>query len=56
MFSVLSDKGKKRIYDAGMLGFLGDDDDEVSLFFKSCFFFKYSLRFRKIFHVLQYGC
>ncbi|KAJ6723387.1 DNAJ-like protein SUBFAMILY B MEMBER 6-LIKE [Salix koriyanagi] len=27
-YSVLSDKGKKRIYDAGMLGFLGDDDDE----------------------------
>ena len=35
MFSVLSDKGKKRIYDAGMLGFLEDDDDEVSLFFKN---------------------
>ncbi|XP_021606520.1 dnaJ homolog subfamily B member 3 [Manihot esculenta] len=27
-YSVLSDKGKKRVYDAGMLGFLGDDDDE----------------------------
>ncbi|KDP28205.1 hypothetical protein JCGZ_13976 [Jatropha curcas] len=27
-YSVLSDKRKRRIYDAGMLGFLGDDDDE----------------------------
>lgn len=37
MFSVLSDKGKKRIYDAGMLGFLGDDDDKVSLFLNHVF-------------------
>ncbi|KAF2304723.1 hypothetical protein GH714_037713 [Hevea brasiliensis] len=27
-YSVLSNKGKKRLYDPGMLGFLGDDDDE----------------------------
>ncbi|KAK3194177.1 hypothetical protein Dsin_025495 [Dipteronia sinensis] len=27
-YSVLSDKGKKTLYDAGMLGLLGDDDDE----------------------------
>ncbi|KAJ9171775.1 hypothetical protein P3X46_015092 [Hevea brasiliensis] len=27
-YSVLSNKGKKRLYDAGMLGFLGDDDDD----------------------------
>ncbi|XP_021280994.1 uncharacterized protein LOC110414236 isoform X2 [Herrania umbratica] len=30
-YSVLSDKGKRRIYDAGLLGLLADDDDEVSL-------------------------
>ncbi|KAK1560899.1 hypothetical protein Q3G72_032052 [Acer saccharum] len=27
-YSVLSDKEKKAIYDAGMLGLLGDDDDD----------------------------
>ncbi|PON48907.1 Terminal organelle assembly protein [Trema orientale] len=27
-YSVLSDKGKRTVYDAGLLGFLGDDDDE----------------------------
>jgi len=37
VFSVLSDKGKKIIYDAGMLGFLGDDDDKVSLFLNHVF-------------------
>ncbi|TYH65311.1 hypothetical protein ES332_D06G047300v1 [Gossypium tomentosum] len=28
-YSVLSDKGKRKIYDAGLLGLLADDDDEV---------------------------
>ncbi|KAK8509814.1 hypothetical protein V6N12_001888 [Hibiscus sabdariffa] len=27
-YSVLSDKGKRKIYDAGLLGLLTDDDDE----------------------------
>ncbi|EEF39319.1 dnaJ homolog subfamily B member 3 [Ricinus communis] len=27
-YTVLSDKGKRKLYDAGMLSFLGDDDDE----------------------------
>ncbi|PON40536.1 Bet v I type allergen [Parasponia andersonii] len=27
-YSVLSDKGKRTVYEAGLLGFLGDDDDE----------------------------
>ncbi|XP_021280993.1 uncharacterized protein LOC110414236 isoform X1 [Herrania umbratica] len=32
-YSVLSDKGKRRIYDAGLLGLLADDDDEGFLNF-----------------------
>ncbi|KAL1350958.1 uncharacterized protein [Arachis hypogaea] len=28
-YSVLSNKGKRMIYDAGMFGFIGEDDDEV---------------------------
>lgn len=31
IYAVLSDKGKRRIYDAGLVGLLADDDDEVSL-------------------------
>ena len=31
IYAVLSDKGKRKIYDAGLLGLLTDDDDEVSL-------------------------
>ena len=33
IFPVLSNKGKRTIYDAGLFGLLGDDDDEVSFFF-----------------------
>ncbi|XP_016681242.2 dnaJ homolog subfamily A member 3, mitochondrial, partial [Gossypium hirsutum] len=33
-YSVLSDKGKRKIYDAGLLGLLADDDDEG--FLTSC--------------------
>ncbi|XAR58400.1 hypothetical protein NMG60_11013784 [Bertholletia excelsa] len=29
-YSVLSDKGKRSIYDAGLLGLLGEEDDEGS--------------------------
>lgn len=29
--AVLSDKRKRSVYDAGLFGFLGDDDDEVSI-------------------------
>ncbi|XVF72679.1 hypothetical protein PTKIN_Ptkin12aG0139400 [Pterospermum kingtungense] len=32
-YSVLSDKGKRSIYDAGLLGLLTDDDDEGFLNF-----------------------
>ncbi|EOX95175.1 hypothetical protein QUC31_004904 [Theobroma cacao] len=32
-YSVLSDKGKRRIYDAGLVGLLADDDDEGFLNF-----------------------
>ncbi|XVE73367.1 hypothetical protein DITRI_Ditri11bG0112300 [Diplodiscus trichospermus] len=32
-YSVLSDKGKRKIYDAGLLGLLTDDDDEGFLNF-----------------------
>ncbi|XVF32824.1 hypothetical protein REPUB_Repub17cG0116000 [Reevesia pubescens] len=32
-YSVLSDKGKRKIYDAGLLGLLADDDDEGFLNF-----------------------
>lgn len=30
--AVLSDKGKRTVYDAGLFGLLGENDDEVSLF------------------------
>ncbi|TXG63356.1 hypothetical protein EZV62_010350 [Acer yangbiense] len=33
-YSVLSDKEKKTIYDAGMLGLLGDDDDDDEVDFE----------------------
>lgn len=33
IFPVLSNKGKRTIYDAGLFGLLGDDDDEVRFFF-----------------------
>jgi len=29
VFAVLSDQGKKSVYDAGLFGLLSDDDDEV---------------------------
>lgn len=29
--AVLSDKGKRTVYDAGLFGLLGENDDEVSL-------------------------
>ncbi|XP_010523966.1 PREDICTED: uncharacterized protein LOC104802187 isoform X2 [Tarenaya hassleriana] len=32
-YSVLSDKGKRSIYDAGMINFIGEDDDEGFLDF-----------------------
>lgn len=39
MCPVLSNKGKRTIYDAGLFGLIGDDEDEVGFLLVSLIFF-----------------